>query len=585
MATDTYIERDLAQLFGRAFARRSRQVSRQVALECEFPVVDHTGAAPSRAVIQDVLQRLGDHGFALVSDLSTGDLVLATRDVGHPDGGQETVSTDLGYATIEVTTPATLTLFAAQHRLDQILRLVVAACAANDCLVLGYGMQPITPPSRELVTRSRRYLMYERFSEHRFLPSDIGADIHLFTISAATHCHIDVGLPEAVRAVNVLNALAGVQIALTANSPIWNGRIDPSWKAPRENFYDRTYDPGTWPSGRPCGVPPAFRDLDDYLESVLDTWVPLVERDGEPLAVNPPGLTAREFMQAATICADTADGDAVEIIPEPSDIVAFAHHLEFDARLCPAHGTVESRISCAQPPGAAVETAAFALGVVENLAAAERLTARLALPDQRRLRTAGARHGLSPPDRDPEMHELARAALAIAEHGLRRRGHGEERLLAGFWERLAARTTYADEDIALFQKRGIQGLLEARAHPLAGESRTVRCAPGSLDVSHRRQESEMEVDEGAELRDALKALQHAREAGDAHRGEDALERALLTTSAAGIDMERATVVVAVRSLRAADDSGTTRLEVRDQAMTRRRWFEVSASGEAAWGDR
>ena len=95
----------------------------------------------------------------------------------------------------------------------------------------------------------------------------------------------------------------------------------------------------------------------------------------------------------------------------------------------------------------------------------------------------------------------------------------------------------------------------------------------------------MEVDEGAELRDALKALQHAREAGDAHRGEDALERALLTTSAAGIDMERATVVVAVRSLRAADDSGTTRLEVRDQAMTRRRWFEVSASGEAAWGDR
>ncbi len=464
MATDTYIERDLAELFGRAFARRSSQAFRQVALECEFPVVDHAGAVPSRAVIQDVLLRLGDSGFDLARDRSSGDLVLATRDAADPPGGQETVSTDLGYATIEIATPASLTLFAAQRRLDQVLSLIVISCAANDCLVLGYGMQPITSPSRELVTRSSRYLMYERFSDHRFVPSDVGADIHLFTVSAATHCHIDIRLSEAVRAVNVLNALAGVQIALTANSPIWNGRIDPEWKAPRENFYDRTYDPETWPSGRPCGVPSAFRDLDEYLDAVLDTWVPLIERNGEPLALNSPGLTAREFMQARDLGASTAEGDAVKIIPEPSDIVAFAHHLEFDARLCPAHGTVESRISCAQPPGAAVQVAAFALGLVENLAAAEQLIERVPLLDQKRLRIAGARHGLTFPDRNPEMHQLAKAALQIAEQGLRRRGHGEQQLLAGFWERLAARTTYADEDITLFQTRGIQGLLEARAH-------------------------------------------------------------------------------------------------------------------------
>jgi gamma-glutamylcysteine synthetase len=466
VATDTFIERDLAELFGRAFARRSSQAVRQVALECEFPVVDHAGAAPSREVIQDVLKRLGDCGFDLVSDPLTGDLVLATRAVADPHGGEETVSTDLGYPTIEVTTPATPTLFAAQHRLDQLLSSVVASCAANDCLVLGYGMQPITPPSRELVTRSSRYLMYERFSDHRYLPSDVGADIHLFTITAATHCHIDVQLSEAVRAVNVLNALAGVQIALTANSPIWNGRIDPEWKAARENFYDRTYDPEKWPSGRPCGVPPAFHDLDDYLEAVLDTWVPLVERNGVALALNSPRLTAREFMQAAAVCAGNADGDIVQIAPEPSDIISFAHHLEFDARLCPAHGTVESRISCAQPPGAAVEAAAFALGLVENLADAERLIERLTHLDQKRLRIAGARHGLAFSDKNPEMYRLVEAALQIAEHGLRRRGHGEQRLLAGFWERLAARTTHADEDISLFQARGIQGLLEARAHHL-----------------------------------------------------------------------------------------------------------------------
>ena len=95
----------------------------------------------------------------------------------------------------------------------------------------------------------------------------------------------------------------------------------------------------------------------------------------------------------------------------------------------------------------------------------------------------------------------------------------------------------------------------------------------------------MPADEGAELRDALKALQDARSKGDAHRAEIALEGALLRTSAADIDMDKETVAAAVRLLRAADDNGTTRLEVRDQAMTRRRWFEVSANGEANWGDR
>ena len=95
----------------------------------------------------------------------------------------------------------------------------------------------------------------------------------------------------------------------------------------------------------------------------------------------------------------------------------------------------------------------------------------------------------------------------------------------------------------------------------------------------------MPADEGAELRDALKALQDARQAGDARRAETALERALLRTSSAGIHANEETLATAVRLLTGADDSGTTRLEVRDQGMTRRRWFEVNANGEVKWDDR
>jgi len=97
--------------------------------------------------------------------------------------------------------------------------------------------------------------------------------------------------------------------------------------------------------------------------------------------------------------------------------------------------------------------------------------------------------------------------------------------------------------------------------------------------------SQMQADDGAELRDALRVLVGERSDGEARGGEAALERALLTTAANGIDSDKDTVVAAVRLLRAADDSGTTRLEVRNQAMTHRRWFEVSCDGDTTWGDR
>ena len=95
----------------------------------------------------------------------------------------------------------------------------------------------------------------------------------------------------------------------------------------------------------------------------------------------------------------------------------------------------------------------------------------------------------------------------------------------------------------------------------------------------------MPTDEGDALRGAVRMMQGAHQAGDSHRVESALERALLTTSPAGIDADSEPVATAVSLLRTADDNGTIRLEVRDQAMTRRRWFEVNANREVKWGDR
>ncbi len=92
----------------------------------------------------------------------------------------------------------------------------------------------------------------------------------------------------------------------------------------------------------------------------------------------------------------------------------------------------------------------------------------------------------------------------------------------------------------------------------------------------------MPADEGALLRDAL---QDAQSEGSDRRSETALERALLTASATTIDSETGAVAAAVKLLGEPDDNGATRLEVRDQNMTHRRWFEISDDGGVQWGDR
>ena len=94
----------------------------------------------------------------------------------------------------------------------------------------------------------------------------------------------------------------------------------------------------------------------------------------------------------------------------------------------------------------------------------------------------------------------------------------------------------------------------------------------------------MSLDEGAELRHAFTTFQAGPGAGHTHSA-GALERVLLSTSADGVEADRDTIAAAVRLLRPADDNGTARLEVRDQAMTHRRWFEVSADGALSWGER
>jgi gamma-glutamylcysteine synthetase len=436
-----------------------------VGLECELPIVDTTGAAIGHPVVRTLFDHLGRYGFVLERDSFTGEVVAAARVAGSSteasDGSRyDVVQLELGYCTVELSIAPEPTLFAAERRLQDLLALVVRHLAPKGCRPLGLGMQPLTRPSRKLQAPKSRFLLYERDSSHRVLDPVLGADVHLFTVTAANQCHIDVHAAEAARALNVVNGLCGAQLALTANSSVWKGAVDEQRKAPRELFYDIVYGAQT-PSS--IGIPPRFHRLEGYLGHLYRTPAAMVERAGASLElVGRP--TVGDFLDSdAEFAGQLPDGSPVSVTPRPEDVLRFAKFLEFNARLSPVYGTLESRISCQQPPGETLVVPALVLGMLENLDEAERLLAPLSLAQSRALRANAIAHALDARVGGLAVSDLAAQLLVVARAGLRRRGCGEEVFLEPLERRCARRVAPADEAAAAFRALGLPGLVDGWA--------------------------------------------------------------------------------------------------------------------------
>ncbi|MEO1278707.1 MAG: glutamate-cysteine ligase family protein, partial [Planctomycetota bacterium] len=284
------------------------------------------------------------------------------------------MESELGYCTLEVSLAPQATLFDAERRLRSLLDELNEVLDPSGHRLLGYGIQPLTPPSRALVAPKSRFLIYDRRYQSNFLNPSVGTDIHTFTVAAANQCHIDIAFDEAMAAVNTLGALAGVQLALTANSPVWRGEIDGRHQAVRETFYDILYDFHGDSIDRPFGILPEFGTLAEYIRFLLRFEPLMVLRHGHYVEVLGDSSIGDLLSAVGPIPGRTLAGDTVPIEPDrDGDLLSLANRLESNVRLSPQYGTLESRISCQQPPGEILVVPALILGLLENLPEAEAL--------------------------------------------------------------------------------------------------------------------------------------------------------------------------------------------------------------------
>jgi glutamate--cysteine ligase len=430
MATgpDDRLISDLAAGFEGRFRERVPS-PRTVGREAEFPVVGADGRAGR--VERLWAQVLAEGGCEPLRDEAGpgGEGLL----IGIQAAGWSAVA-EVGRGTVEVVVGPRPSLHDLAADLDAAMRRLIPAARRSGLRLLGYGIQPRTPPHRTLMTPKRRYYA---------LLQAIGPRWLRFAVTASDQVHLDVTRDELIPSFNLLNAVAGALIALTANSPVYGG--GPGGHASgRERLMAGT----TGERYRHGAIARPFADVEEYV-----TW-------------------ASEFR-----CLCLPDGRGGYRLPSGSyldharrrganlkEFLFHEHYLWPSARPRARLGTLEVRPACQQPWEASWAPSALAVGLGEALSdasvAVEEMLGSGAWPLLLRYRAEAVRMGVRAPEPAPGFLE---ALLDVAEGGLKARGYGEETLLEPLRERVAGRTGPADLARGLMGRGGITELVDAMA--------------------------------------------------------------------------------------------------------------------------
>ena len=408
----------LTSAFVARFPERAGRV-RSVGREAELPLIDTAGRAGDSARLWPTLLRVT--GAASVHDPS-GLLIGA-------EAPRWFCLAEVGRGTVEIGVGPRRSIVELERDFAPALRTIDAVARGAGYRLLGYGIQPRTPPGPAMLTPKARY---------EALAGAIGQGWLRWTVTASDQTHVDIGRDELVRAMNALNGCSGALIALCANSAVYGGR--PGAAAGREALSARV----TGEPFRNGAVPRRFADPEDYVRwTVGFRTLVLPDRRG---GFTEPGVPFADRL--------------IRRGPDLEEWLYHEHYLWPSARPRARLGTLEVRPAC-QQPGATFAATALSLGWVEangDVAAYLDQTFpgasgwRKLMGYRRRAVSAGICSDEPAPD-------FLATLVELSAEGLRRRNLGENAFLDPIRERLERREGPADRARRLLRERGMAALI------------------------------------------------------------------------------------------------------------------------------
>ena len=419
----TPIFSELAQRFAAGFPAQ-RPAVRTVGREAEFPIVSATGqAVDARRLWQSLLA-----DGTLEPEYGAGSMGQRDFIVGLK-GPDYSYALEVGLGTVEVNTRPCRHLFEIRELMGEAVARLVSAAARAGWRVLGYGIQPVSPPSLRIMSPKQRYLSLYRAMGEPWL---------WYTVTASDQLHVAIGRDEMVAMLNYGSLITPIIIALCGNSPIYRGK-ESRYCSAREGVMAaiRANEHRHGMLARPMA------NLVDFVETLSQSTYLIVNAGGQIVPSSQPF--------------------AHYLAEHGADYPAFLYHEHYvwnSARLRAAYGTLEIRPACQQPWEETMAVAALNLGLIEAMPETSTLI-RTAMGDDywaamQIYHQQAIRFGLDAPQ--PGSDLLARV-LALAEAALARRGFGEQSLLAPLWRRLDRRQNPAQRARIVFRHDGMAGML------------------------------------------------------------------------------------------------------------------------------
>ncbi len=427
-------------------SRESPEV--RVGAELKFPMVNPDGTAAGLDKLELLWDYLEEKGWEKEVDPVSGS-VSGCRKKGSRN--HSVASTETGYAKTEFSLAHEKDLFEVRKSLAGLIEELKGFQSSRGVLFLCHGIHPVSSPCKDLMVKKSRTSVWDQiFKSNNHIPEEDGDDMHLFTVNAASHVHVSAPEKDMVSLVNVLNGFSPAQIALTAHSTVWRGKLDREYKCAAETFWDRWIpEPGR------IGVPEQpFTCLEHYVEAVSSFKPVFVKREDRPVLL-PDYESFSSYYALDEAAGYDLEGNRVAVRPAPEDIKLHNTLYWFNARIS-GYYTVENRLNDQQPEDSLLAPSALTLGLAHAVNEAWEELSGISWEKLREARKTACCGGAE----DDFSFELAGKMLGAAEAGLKKRGLGEEVFLQPLFRRLKERRCPADDAREIFESGGIEKLLQ-----------------------------------------------------------------------------------------------------------------------------
>ncbi len=414
-----------------------------IGVEFEMPIVNKSGAAVDFSAVHDLTRRFIERFSFEVIGLDDDGNIYAAQNKENGD----ILSYDCSYNNLELSFGRERELNTIYARFREYYSFITDIFAKSGHALTGMGVNPNWRVNRNIPIETGRYRMLFHHL-HSYTKYKLPMYFHKYpqygTFSSASQVQLDAEFDKLPLVLNAFSKLEPIKALLFSNSVLLGE--DNGLLCCRDMFWENS----------PHGINPhnigmydcEFSSSDDILSYIASTSIYCAERGEKYINFEPVNIVdyfSRESVTGEYFDAKTGKYEQIEFTPELNDL-RYLRTFKFEDLTY--RGTVEFRSVCCQPISDCMTTAAFHLGLMNNV---EKLGALLDGDTSlyRNGYTASELRKLFVKDTLPEFVDkdklwtLAKEITDLAKQALEERGFGEERFLLPIYDRISNRTNPA----------------------------------------------------------------------------------------------------------------------------------------------